>query len=180
MSLRKTVAGPGFLAVRSTFMARDGGQKIMDERRRMVSTRGRVFAGGVYRPACWPARGMVGRADARRARPGAPLGEAPYGTPLGPNSVARGGGRRARLRVQALSAAFDRPPLVAGGPRGLRHPAPEPGGGTIALGPGPPRPEDGGPGNAARRRLWDARHERPPGRRRAPRRPHAVHPRGRG
>ena len=39
--------------------------------------------------------------------------------------------------------------------------------------------EDGGPRSAAGRGLGDARHERPSGRRRPPRRPDAVHPRRR-
>ena len=80
--------------------------------------------GWISRPASRSTGGMAGRAHARRARRGAPLGGASDGAALGTDTVARRGGRRARLRLQAIGRAFDLPPLAAGGPRDMRHPAP--------------------------------------------------------
>src|SRR5215212_5614067 len=148
--------------------------------RRVGSPWRRFFARRVRRAGLGSASGVAGRTDARRARFCAFLEGAPDDAALGADSFACRRRRHSSRHFQAVRPPPGRQPLAARWPRGLRHPVLEPGGRTAALWPGEPRQEDYGFRDAAGCSLGDACHERPTGRRRTPRRPDAVHARGRG
>src|SRR5215211_8146905 len=89
--------------------------------RGMGSPRRRLLARRTLRPGHGSAGGVAGRADARRTQPGARVGEAPDGAPLGADSVACGGRRYAGRHFSAFGAPPGRNPLAAREPRGRRR-----------------------------------------------------------